>query len=294
MLLGYTYACLTTFLLGIYGLFVKNLYTYQLSEEIIFFSLSFFALLINLVILFTKNKAPINELKIDKKNLLLAVFNGGGLCLFLTGLFSLVAFKYIDNGIQRAIVYSSPIYIILIQKLFFHKKINIYEIASSFLIIVGLFCIIKKININNNTNILLGVLLATLSCLCFSIYSVISENIQKTIKDEVYWIYAYLTACILTMFLLFFKNQMGDFSHLLNYKLSFNLAICSIFCCFLPYSVFLKSINIIGATKANIILALAPIIALISGILFLKESVTIIQLFGFIFIIIASIICNKK
>lgn len=294
MLLGYTYACLTTFLLGVYGLFVKNLYNNDLSGEIIFFSLSFFALLINIIVLFIKNKAPISELKIDNKNLLLAVFNGGCLWLFLTVLFSLIAFKYIDNGIQRAIVYSSPIYIILIQKLFFHKKINIYETISAFLIIVGLCFIIKKININNNTNILLGIIFANLAAFCSSFYSVISENIQKTIKDEVYWIYAYSTACILTIVLLAFKNQMSDFSHLLNYKVIFSLLFCSIIGSFLPFKLFLKAIATLGATKANIILALTPIIALISGIVFLKESITIIQLFGFIFIIIASIICNKK
>lgn len=288
---GLLYGLSASFMFALYGVFVKLLYRYQIGEYVLFLSTTFFALIFYGTILVIKNKNPIEALKIKRSDFLLSFINCGLFGLFITSIFSLMSFKYIGNGLQRSIVFSSPLVIMVLEFIFFKKKIRPYHLISLLALVLGLFIIIKT---STNINIKTGVIFAFLACFCFSIYSVIAEHHKSRINNEVYWFYACLSAFILSLIATIYTGEISHLSRFMNYKAMIYTLATSILCFAIPYYLLLFAINNIGAKKANSVVSITPILSLFNGVIFLHERTDMLQLVGFIIIFLALISLNVR
>lgn len=293
--LGIFYSFLTALFFSISGMFVKIIYNnYSIGENLLFLAIMFFSFLYYFVIFTLNKKTSFKDLKIDKRNFILATVNGGLFCLVLTNMFTLASFKYIDIGIQRAIAFSSPVIIVIIQRLFLGRKIDLKEGVSICLMVLGLLLVIGKVNLSSESSMVLGLFLAFMAALMFSLYSIVSESKKYTISETIFWIYSYATATIAMAIIMLFTGEIRTVNMLFNAKFALYLFILSLFYSSLPYYFFNIAIKKIGASKSNMGLALTPIISLFLGVVFLNNSVNIVQIVGFTLVILSLVLVSMQ
>lgn len=289
------YAFSTAILFASLGIFAKYIYGYNFMDAyIMFFYSAFFSTVLLFFVLLTKYKNFSFLKNIDKKSMYMAVFNGGLFALFLTNLASLKSLEYIDAGIQKVLVFLSPLFILPINSLFFGKKLNKRDVVSIVIMILGLVLIVGKLG--TSKNITIGLIIALFGSFFNAIYSILEENAKTVIPDQlVYWFYAFFASSIYSVIFLLFD---GDISNVMSIFGSLNLILLiissSILCFTLPYICFLKSIEKIGAVKTGIILSLSPVATILLSICILHEHFTISQVLGIVLVVTSIIFSSLK
>lgn len=288
---GYVFGFLSLICSSFFGVLTKNLYSYDVNELIILFYIAVFSFLYFFSKSLLQNKFSLkNTFKASKHDILFAILNHGFLAIFVPCITSIISLKYIDTGIQRAIVYSSAIYIIIIEFLFLHRKFDLKTLFYSFGIIISLFLVIGNIKFNGNFNKnLMGIFLAFLSAITYAVYSIIAERNKLKIKDGTLWIYTYLFTILCSFICIVLKDEIGELNIFHNSKIIMEVILSAIICTGLSEDFLLKSIKSIGSVKANAIIALIPVTTLIIGNIFLNETITLWQFVGFVVLVISSI-----
>lgn len=291
MITKYTYGLISLICYSLFGLLAKDLYKYNINEYVMFFYTSLFSLIYFFVSSLIQNNFSINKvMKINKHDLMLSLFNVGFLGTFICGIASIISVKYIDTGIQRAIVFSSAVYIIIIEAIFYKRKLKLSTIIYSLCLIVGLLLIAGNINFGNNiTNIITGIFMAFISAFTYAIYSMIAEKHTTKAKNTTVWIYAYILSAILTLIVIALDNKLGNLNIFDNFSILVKVMLLAVVCVGLSEYFMLKSIQVIGSVKTNIVSALVPPTTFIIGFLFLGERMTFIQFVGFVMLVISSI-----
>lgn len=224
----------------------------------------------------------------------MAVFNAALFALFLTNLASLKSLEYIDAGVQKVLVFLSPLFILPINSLFFGKKLNKRDAISIIIMVLGLILIVGKMG--KSKNVAIGVMIALFGSFFNAIYSILEENAKTIIPDQlVYWFYAFFASSIYSAIFLLFN---GSISNAMNIFGSLNLILLiissSIFCFTLPYICFLKSIEKIGAVKTGIILSLSPVATILLSVCILHEHFTMSQVLGIVLVVTSIIFSSLK
>lgn len=288
------YAFLVAVFFASLGIFAKYIYRYEnITPDITFFYSLFFSLLVLFSILLMKYKGVSFLKKIDRKNLAVVSFNTALVGLFLTNLLILKSLQFIDPGVQKVLVYSNPIFCLIINGVVW-KKFQKRDLITIFFIIVGLILIVEKIG--KSQNIVLGVVLSIFAAFFIALYSSVEENIKKEKIDAlIYWFYAFLVATsYMTIYLLAvdeFANLKYIFS---NQTLLVLLLSCAVVSFVLPYLCFLKSIETVGATKTAIISSISPIVAILISMLLFGENLTFSQGVGVVLIVGSTIFSSLK
>ncbi len=289
------YALLTAAFFASLGILAKNIYNYDyMNSYVMLFYSSVFSVIFMFCILMIKYKNFSFLKNINRKGMIMAIFNGGLVALFLTNATSLKSLEYIDAGIQKVLVFSYPIFILAINGILLGKKLEKKDIISILIMMIGLILTIGKIE--GSTNVITGIIIALSSSLFNAIYSILEENSKVEISDQlVYWFYAFIAASICSTVFLFFSNDLVNIKYTLNNWILLTLLIsCAVFCFTLPYVCFLKSIEKIGAIKTGIILSIAPVLTILLSIIILHERLTVIQTFGTLLIIGSTVFSSLK
>lgn len=292
MNIGFFYALVVSFLFSTVGVLSKIAYGYGIpSANCIFIYSSVVSSIILFTILFTRYKS-ISFLKVKKKQLFSPVVYGGLLSLFLTSTLSLQSLKYIDTSVQRLIVFSAPIFILLIH-IIIREKITKMGVFNTFLTISGLFFVLLDFNFDG-PDVKLGVFYAILACFFDSLYTVLTEKEKNKLDPLVYWFYAFLSAALFSIgyVLIVGINVTEIFNP--NIKIQILLMLMAVFNYTVPYIYFLKSIDTIGAEKTGIIMTTTIIMSMFFGVFLLGETLTLVQLFGSILVIAASLLSGLK
>lgn len=292
---GFLYATSTAIMFATMGIFTKFAYNYDaVNANTLFFSSSLISCLFFLVILLIKYK-NFSFLKINKKDLILSLLSGGLFGLFLANLSVLKALQYVDVSIQKIITYSNPLFIALINLFIFKDKLTKQSITTILLMIIGLFLVVGKLNLNGS-NIITGIIFAILSSLFVAVYSVSSERSNSTIDYMQYWFFAFLGSFIYASIYMLFIGELSTVSGLFIFDIKLiTLLLCIAVINFaLPYITFYKAIATIGAEKTGIILTMAPVLSIFLSVVLLNEKLTMLQILGAGLILLASILSGKE
>ena len=288
--IGFFYVFIVSMAFATQGIFAKFIYSYDgINANVLTFVSLFVSSLILFCVSLIKYK-NFSFLKINKKEMLFSCVFGGLFCLFLNNIAVLKSLQYISVGIQKILSYSSPVFIIFINRFMFGKKINKNNMFCTIFILLGLYFIVGKIDFSGN-NVLLGVILALSSAILSAIYSISAEEDDTNMDDIKYWMYAFLSSFVYMIIYMLLSNKAGEILVLENvdFKL-FSLFLASSIVNFaIPYIALGKSIQILGAEKANIILTLTPVLTIVLGALVFKESLGLLQVGGVALIIISSL-----
>lgn len=262
---------------GTNPLFAIPLYATGLSVNSVLFYRYFFAVIIYAFLIKYVKKTPID---ISLKQ---------GLFLFILGtLFSFSSltlfksFKYLDSGTACTILFVYPIFTALIMGIFFKEKITTRTVISIFCTFVGIILLYSN-NLSAKMSFY-GVLLVLFSALFYAFYMVGVKKIPaiKYMRADKLNFYVMLFGlCVYIVTSKFGFNL--EFIH--SAKQMFFVLMLAIFPTIISIETINIAIKLIGSTKTAILGALEPLSAILFGVVFFKEQLSLNAVFGIVLIL---------
>ena len=293
---GFLYALSTALMFASMGTLVKFTYRHSvMNANLLFFTSSVISCLFFMTLLLIKHK-NLSFLKINKKDLLVALGSGGLFGVFLANLAVLTSLQYVNVGIQTIITYSNPLFIVLINRFLFCERLTKRSIFNIFLIVSGLSLVVGNINFSGS-NVSLGVMYAVLASIFVGSYSILSERIKVKIDQLQYWFYAFLGSTIYIVTYMSFAgeiNLIGKLANNLNLELILLLVAVALINFAIPFVTFYKALTTIKAEKTNIILTLSPVLSTCLSCIIFSDYMQSSQIIGAGFIVLASLLSGRK
>ena len=284
---------IATFLLSIRSILVKLAYIEQIDVLDLFYLRFLITVPLLLSFAFYKSKKDLFTKICDHKilfNCCLAGFFG----YYLATLSDFYSLKMIKANINRIILYTFPIYVI-IWNCFISKKLPTKANLITFLIIqICLLFVLGGFNIDFASSNLHGIYLALIAAISYSIYIVINQQIGKTLGSILFTTYA-VTISYIFLNIHFFL--IGQYSNI-NLDISVNgyiiIITMAVFCTFLPLLLISEGIKQIGATRFSMLNTSGPVITIILCYFILNETMSFIQIISSLIIILTLFIAEKR
>lgn len=280
---GLIYALLSGAAFGVMPIFAKIAYNNGLNATTV---LSF-RFLVAAVILFFYCVIRKESLKINKKQLLLALLIGA-VEYTLTTQTLFVSYNYIGVGLATALHFIYPASVCVISFLFYKEKMSKSKIISLIVSCVGVYLLV---GLNLQSISIKGVTLALFSGVSYSL-TVIGMNAKeiKKLNNTVATFYISLFAGITIFLMGLFTNNL---TMVINPQVVMSLGGVSIISTIISMVLLMKAVKIIGPTTASILATFEPIVSMVMGVLFLGEKLTLFIVIGTI-LILASVVLLAK
>lgn len=267
---------------GTISVFLKNLSSSGLSLIQITACRAIFSSFFLFVYFFVKDK---NLLKIKLKDIWMFVGTGVVSLTF----FSLCYFSTIlESGASIAVIllYTSPIFILLLSAILFKEKITKIKLFALILTFVG--CIFVTGIGGENHLSAKGLFIGLCAGFGYALYSIFSRFALKKYKPLTVTFYTFVFSSIS---LLPFCNIVEICSSFSEKSLLFLIGIALI-CTVLPYIFYTYGLSGLETGKAAILVTVEPLVGSLIGIFVWKENLDMLKLIGIIMIFIAVILIN--
>ena len=267
---------------GTISVFLKNLSSSGLSLIQITACRAIFSSFFLFVYFLVKDK---NLLKIKVKDIWMFVGTGVVSLTF----FSLCYFSTIlESGASIAVIllYTSPIFILLLSAILFKEKITKIKLFALILTFVG--CIFVTGIGGENHLSAKGLFIGLCAGFGYALYSIFSRFALKKYKPLTVTFYTFVFSSIS---LLPFCNIVEICSSFSEKSLLFLIGIALI-CTVLPYIFYTFGLSGLETGKAAILVTVEPLVGSLIGIFVWKENLDMLKLIGIIMIFIAVILIN--
>ncbi|SHK69093.1 DMT family transporter [Fibrobacter sp. UWB12] len=273
---------------GCMGIFVRTLSDFGFSAiQIVSIRITLAALFFSLI-LFIKNRAGF---KISLRDIPLFLGLGVGSILFFTVCY-FSAITIMPLSTAAILLYTSPIWIMLMSAVLFHEKINRQKIIALALAFAG--CVLVS-GISGDGITAVGLLLGIGSGVGYGLYSILGTIALRKYSPYTVTTYTFLIAAIGSWFICRPAEALSIFSKATNFSglvlLCFLTALVTAVIPFLLYTLGLRCVE---ASKAGILATVEPMVATIVGIAYFSESLTLLSGLGIFLILSAVVILNKR
>jgi drug/metabolite transporter (DMT)-like permease len=286
---GILYSLITTFMFGVSSILYKIFYSMGLNSV----SISFYAALFSVISLFVQKLASeknLKFLKINKRDFFVSFCNNGILGLFVNNVSIVVSLQYVQVGVQQLITNSSSMVVMLIYMLFMHKKPQKQDVISCLLIFAGLFFVVGKITVAQNTGVVVGLAFCFLSMMAVASYSTILMEHPIDCDDTTCWLYAFLAYLIVISIKIMLVDGFNSIIPIGNTVNVLFVFISIYLFCTLSYITYKKGMVALGPVKHLIIIAFSPVISILLGFFLFRESITGLQCVGAALILLSAIV----
>lgn len=273
---------------GSMGIFVRKLGVYGFNSIQIVAIRVTLAALIFCMILFTKDPTGF---KISVRDIPLFIGLGFGSILFFTVCY-FSAIKIMSLSTAAILLYTSPIWIMLMSALFFHEKMNSRKILALVLAFGG--CVLVS-GISGEGIPLNGLLFGLGSGIGYGLYSILGTIALRRYSPYTVTAYTFLLAAVGSWLICEPKDMM------LKFAMADNLAGLMILCILtalvtavVPFLAYTLGLQTLEASKAGILATIEPLVATIIGIVYFSEPLTVLSGIGILLILGAVIILNRK
>ena len=267
---------------GTISVFLKNLSSSGLSLIQITACRAIFSSFFLFVYFLVKDK---NLLKIKLKDIWMFVGTGVVSLTF----FSLCYFSTIlESGASIAVIllYTSPIFILLLSAILFKEKITKIKLFALILTFVG--CIFVTGIGGENHLSAKGLFIGLCAGFGYALYSIFSRFALEKYKPLTVTFYTFVFSSIS---LLPFCNVVEICSSFSEKSLFFLIGIALV-CTVLPYIFYTFGLSGLETGKAAILVTVEPLVGSLIGIFVWKENLDMLKLIGIIMIFIAVILIN--
>ena len=266
----FAFAILAGVLWGIISIFLKGLYSAGFSALQVMFLRGFISSVFMAVFLFIKDKSL---LKIKLKDIWFFIGTG---VISLT-FFSLCYFYTIlESGASVAVVllYTSPIFVLIMSVLFFKEKITLIKIIALCLTFLG--CILVSTVGTTSGLSVKGFSIGLCAGFGYALYSIFSRPALKKYDSFTVTFYTFLFSAIsIIPFCSVF-----EIPNLIDTKSIFLSCGIALLCTVLPYIFYTIGLSGLETGKAAILVTVEPLVATIIGFIVWKEDLSIIKLIG--------------
>lgn len=238
------------------------------------------------IILFLKDR---KGFRIAGKDIPLFLGLGLGSILFFTVCY-FTAIEMMSLSAAAILLYTSPIWIMLMSVLFFHEKLTIRKLAALGLAFAG--CVLVS-GISGDGVTGVGLLVGLGSGIGYGLYSILGTVALRRYSPYTVTAYSFLFAAAGSVIICRPGEMLRIFSA------SETPGMLVVFCIltalitavipFLAYTLGLRSVE---AGRAGILATIEPMVATLFGILFFSEPLTLLSFLGILLILMAVILLN--
>ncbi len=273
---------------GSMGIFVRKLGTYNFdSIQIVSIRLTIAAIFFSLV-LFIKEHSGF---KIAVRDIPLFLGLGFGSILFFTVCY-FTAITMMSLSTAAILLYTSPIWIMLMSVVFFHEKLDGKKLTALFFAFAG--CILVS-GISGEGMTLKGLLVGLGSGLGYGLYSILGTVALRKYTPYTVTTYTFIFAAIGSWFICNPGDMFSKFSKAPD--LGFLIIFCvitALITAVIPFLAYTLGLQSVEASKAGIIATIEPMVATLIGMIVFSEPLTLMSGLGILLILAAVVILNLK
>ena len=273
---------------GSMGIFVRKLGEYGFSSIQIVSIRITIAALVFCIILLIKDRTGF---RISPRDIPLFLGLGLGSILFFTVCyFSAIAIMSLSTA--AILLYTSPIWIMLMSMLFFHEKMNSRKLVALVLAFTG--CVLVS-GISGDGMTVTGILLGLGAGFGYGLYSILGTIALRKYSPYTVTTYTFVVAAIGSWIICQPVNLISKFktagspSGLLLFCI-----LTAILTAVIPFLFYTLGLRTVEAGRAGILATIEPLVATVIGMICFSEPVTILSGAGIVLILTAVVILNCK
>lgn len=269
---------------------VKLAYRYQVDPISILLLRMLFSFPFYVIILYIYRKKRHNVKTTYKDYVWLVFFGFVG--YYLASYFDFVGLTFIKASLERIILFLYPTIVLLLNKLIFKKAITKIQSGAITLTYIGIVVAFwDEVNITG-TDTYLGGFFILLSAITYASYLVGSGWLIPKFGVMRFTAYAMLISCICVFIHYVFIGDFDLFSF--SWEVYFLGFLIAVFATVIPSFLVSYSIQIINSSNFAIVAGMGPISTIILATIFLSETLTLLQLFGALIVIIGILVVSLK
>ena len=273
---------------GCMGIFVRKLASYGFtSVQIVSIRVTLAALIFSGLLLARDRSG----FRISLRNLPLFLGLGFGSILFFTVCY-FTTITMMSLSIAAILLYTSPIWIMLMSMLFFREKMNRRKILALILAFAG--CVLVS-GISGNGITPVGLFVGLGSGIGYGLYSILGTVALRKYSPYTVTTYTFLFAAAGSWMICNPGDMIQKFFAASD--LTFLLFFCiltALVTAVIPFGAYTLGLQTVEASKAGIIATIEPMVATLVGIVFFSEPLNILSGFGILLILGAIILLNRK
>lgn len=273
---------------GSMGIFVRGLGEYGFSPIQITAIRITLAALMFCGLLLAKDR---NGFKIRLRDIPLFLGLGFGSILFFTiCYFSAITLMPLSTA--AILLYTSPIWIVLMSAVFFREKMNAQKLAALALAFGG--CVLVS-GISGEGISLKGLLFGLGSGIGYGLYSILGTIALRRYSPYTVTTYTFSLAAIGSWFISSPTDMLSKFSIASDLSwLVFFCVLTALVTAVIPFLSYTLGLRTVEASKAGIIATLEPMVATVIGITCFSEALTLLSGMGIALILAAVVMLNLK
>lgn len=273
---------------GSMGIFVRQLTTFGFNPvQIVAIRLTLAAVVFCLLLLTVDRSG----FRIAVRDIPLFIGLGIGSILFFTVCY-FSAIRIMSLSTAAILLYTSPIWIMLMSVLFLGEKLNRVKVIALLLAFAG--CVLVS-GISGGGLTVTGLLFGLGAGIGYGLYSILGTFALRKYSPYTITAYAFLFASVGSWVICQPADMMAKFAH------ADNLGWLSVLCCltalvtaiipFLTYTIGLRTVE---ASRAGILATIEPVVATLIGIFFFSEALTVSSGIGIVLVLSAVILLNMR
>ena len=273
---------------GSMGLFVRKLGSYGFSSiQIVSIRVTIAALAFCLLLCFKDRSG----FRISSRDLPLFLGLGFGSILFFTVCY-FTTITMMSLSTAAILLYTSPIWIMLMSVLFFHEKLNRKKVLALVLAFAG--CVLVT-GISGEGITAAGIALGLGSGIGYGLYSILGTVALRRYSPYTVTAYTFLFAAVGSWFIAQPADMFAKISAAPNPAALLLLCVLTaIVTAVIPFLAYTLGLRTVEASKAGILATVEPLVATLFGILVFSEPLTAASGIGIVMILAAIILLNLK
>ena len=272
---------------GSMGIFVRKLSEYGLSPiQIVTVRITVAALAFSLLLL-VKDRSGF---RIALRDLPLFLGLGLGSILFFTVCY-FSAITMMPLSTAAILLYTSPIWIMLMSVLFFREKLNRNKLIALALAFAG--CVFVS-GISGGGLTVTGLLLGLGSGIGYGLYSILGTIALRKYSPYTVTTYTFLIAAAGSWFVCSPADLISRFAAGNPVEIALFSCLTGLVTAVIPFLAYTLGLRTVEASKAGILATIEPMVATLVGMIVFSEPLTLLSGLGIVLILTAVILLNRK
>lgn len=242
-------------LFGITGLFGKFI---PASPAMIVFGRTLFAAM---VIILGLKICKVGLAASSRKSMVVLLFSGLVLMLHWLLFFHSIQISTVAIGVIGFSTF--PVFVTFLEPLFFNQRIRSIDIVSGVLVVIGLLLVVPGLSFANSETV--GLIWAVISGALYAVLALMNRHLVEKNSYMVVTFYQHSTAALCLVPFMFVNWQTPDL------KTIWLLVILGVLCTALPQALYIKSLKVIKAQLASIVIGLESVYGIFFAAILLGE-----------------------
>jgi drug/metabolite transporter (DMT)-like permease len=236
---------------------------------------------------FYRNKN--NDIAVGNKDYVWVVFFGF-VGYYLASYFDFVGLTYIKASLERIILFLYPTIVIVLNRLFLKQPITKIQSGAIVLTYIGIVVAFWDEVAISGSDTYLGGFFILLSAITYASYLVGSGWLIPKFGVVKFTAYAMIVSCICVFFHYSIINETDLFGF--SWEVYFLGFLIAIFATVIPSFLVSASIKMISSSNFAIVAGIGPISTIILAAIFLNETLTLLQFFGALVVIVGILLIS--